>query len=227
MYTTILWDIDNTLLNFNAAEHAAIRALFAEMELGECTDEQIAMYSEINMKYWRRLERGEITKPEVLLGRFREFFTLIGVDPGAAEEFNKRYQVALGDTIVYYDNSLELIKSLRGRVRQYVVSNGTVIAQTKKLRLSGLGELMDGVFLSEELGAEKPSPVFFEKALATVEEKDPRRMLIVGDSLTSDILGGVNAGIDTCWYNPKGLPRPEGLRIDHEIKNLWEITGLL
>ena len=154
MITTILWDVDGTLLDFLAAEKAAIRTLFAEFGFGECTDEAIARYSKINRRYWEKLENGELTKPEVLVGRFREFFETEGLDVTAAPAFNERYQVCLGDTIVFRDDSYEIVKSLRGRVKQYVVSNGTVLAQTKKLRLSGLGELMDGIFLSEELGAE-------------------------------------------------------------------------
>ena len=155
MITTILWDVDGTLLDFLAAEKAAIRTLFAEFGFGECTDEAIARYSKINRRYWEKLENGELTKPEVLVGRFREFFETEGLDVTAAPAFNERYQVCLGDTIVFRDDSYEIVKSLRGRVKQYVVSNGTVLAQTKKLRLSGLGELMDGIFLSIGISATK------------------------------------------------------------------------
>ena len=202
MITTILWDVDGTLLDFLAAEKAAMRSLFEEYGLGECSDEKIQRYSQINRKYWERLERGEITKPEVLVGRFVEFFGEEGIDTAIASEFNQKYQLRLGDTIVYCDDSLDIIKSLQGKVKQYVVSNGTVTAQTKKLRLSGLGELMDGIFLSEDLGVEKPNIGFFGKVFEAVGESNKERVLIVGDSLTSDIKGGNNAGIVTCWYNP-------------------------
>ena len=141
MISTILWDVDGTLLDFIAAEKAAIKTLFGEFNLGQCSDEMIKRYSEINKTYWQRLERGEITKQEVLVGRFKEFFKSEGIDISVVEEFNSLYQLRLGDTIVYHDDSLEIIKSLQGRVRQYVVSNGTVEAQSKKLRLSGLGDI--------------------------------------------------------------------------------------
>ena len=133
------------------------------------------------------------------------------------EEFNAKYQYALGDTIVPRDNSLEIVRKLQGKVRQYVVSNGTIIAQNKKLRLSGLGALMDGIFLSEELGVEKPNIEFFEKTFSSIGQVDPRETIIIGDSLSSDIRGGNNAGILTCWYNPSGKEAPENLRIDYEI----------
>lgn len=149
MIKTILWDVDRTLLDFDAAERAAIQSLFVEFGLGECSEEQVARYSVLNMKYWEKLERGEITKPQVLVGRFEEFFAEEGIDVSLAPQFNDAYQLRLGDTIVYRDDSYEIVKSLRGKVRQCVVSNGTVVAQTKKLTRSGLGALMDGVFLSE------------------------------------------------------------------------------
>lgn len=223
----ILWDVDGTLLDFSAAEKAAVQRLFREFGLGECTDGMVARYSAINDSYWKRLERGEITKAEVLIGRYREFFAEVGVDPSLAEAFNAKYQLALGDTVVYRDDSLNLVRSLPGRVKQYVVSNGTIIAQTKKLERSGLGRWMDGIFLSEELGAEKPSPRFFEQVFAALPDIRREEMLIVGDSLTSDMKGGIAAGISTCWYNPQSLPRPADMAIDFEITDLREIYKLL
>ena len=227
MITTILWDVDGTLLNFLAAEKAAIRSLFEEYHLGVCSDEMLKRYSSINKNYWEMLERGEIEKKALLVGRFRDFFEKEGIDSSLAAEFNEKYQLRLGDTIVYCDDSLEIVNSLRGKVKQYVVSNGTVIAQTKKLRLSGLGELMDGIFLSEELGVEKPSVRFFDQVFAKIGPVDRSEVMIVGDSLTGDIRGGNNAGILTCWYNPEGTAAKEAVRIDHEIRDLHEVYVLL
>lgn len=227
MITTLLWDVDNTLLDFSAAEQAAIKNLFQEYGLGACPEEMLQRYAAINTAYWERLERGELTKPEVLVGRFREFFEAEGINSAIAPEFNEKYQLRLGDTIVYRDDSLHIIKSLRGRVRQYVVSNGTVAAQTKKLRLSGLGALMDGIFLSEELGAEKPNAEFFDKVFTALGDIDRSQVMIVGDSMTSDILGGINAGIVTCWYNPGGKPAACGFHPNHEIADLHEVFSLI
>ena len=227
MISTILWDVDGTLLDFIAAEKAAIKTLFGEFNLGQCSDEMIKRYSEINKTYWQRLERGEITKQEVLVGRFKEFFKSEGIDISVVEEFNSLYQLRLGDTIVYHDDSLEIIKSLQGRVRQYVVSNGTVEAQSKKLRLSGLGELVDGIFLSEHIGVEKPNIEFFDKVLEEIKPADRSSILIVGDSLTSDIQGGNNAGIVTCWYNPLGDKAPDKYIIDYEISDLHQIYEII
>ncbi|MFR7376736.1 MAG: HAD family hydrolase [Oliverpabstia sp.] len=133
----------------------------------------------------------------------------------------------MGDTIVFRDDSYEIVKSLRGKVKQYVVSNGTVVAQEKKLRLSGLGELMDGIFLSEALGVEKPNVEFFERMFETIGPVEKDQVLIVGDSLTSDIRGGNNAGIKTCWYNPDHKERYADVKIDYEIADLHEIYDII
>lgn len=227
MIQTILWDVDATLLDFHAAEKAAILKLFRQFHLGECTEEMLQRYANINRGYWERLERGELTRDQVLVGRFQEFFEKEELDVSAAPAFNEAYQSSLGDTIVYRDDSYHIIKSLRGKVKQYVVSNGTIVAQEKKLRLSGLGKLMDGIFLSEELGVEKPNKAFFDKVFKEIGDMDRDTVLIVGDSLTSDIRGGNNAGIRTCWYNPEHAALIEGVHVDYEITDLHEVYDLL
>lgn len=227
MIAVILWDVDGTLLDFQAAECAAVKSLFREFGLGECTDDMVRRYSRINDSFWRRLENNEITKPEVLVGRFEQFFRETGIPETLAPEFNRRYQPRLGDTIVYRDDSINVVKALRGMVRQYVVSNGTVVAQTKKLTLSGLGDLMDGIFLSEKIGVEKPNKAFFDVVLDDIGPADLSEILIVGDSLTSDIRGGNNAGIKTCWYNPEGKKPQEEYRIDYVIRDLHEVPGII
>ena len=227
MIEIILWDVDGTLLDFDAAEKAAIRAMFSEFGLGECTDAMLARYSEINTGFWKRLEKNELSREQVLLGRFEQFFGEYGIDTGIAPSFNERYQLSLGDTIVYRDDSLNIVRALRGKVKQYTVSNGTVAAQTKKLDKSKLGDLMDGIFLSEKLGVEKPNTAFFEKVFSEIRPANLSKVMIIGDSLTSDIQGGMNAGIKTCWYNPKKAPQPDHYRIDFVISDLHEIAALL
>ena len=226
-FDVVLWDVDGTLLDFVAAEKAAIQSLFQEFGLGRCTDGMLARYSEINREYWRKLERGEMSKQQILVKRFEDFFREEGLDVSLGEAFNAAYQVRLGDTIVFCDDSKALVESLRGKVRQYVVSNGTVTAQTKKLRRSGFDQLMDGVFLSEELGYEKPAIEFFDQVFQEIQAPDKDRVLIVGDSLTSDMEGGFRAGIKTCWYNPEGLPCAAPEKIDYETQNLQEIKKIL
>lgn len=226
-YKYLLWDIDGTILDFLAAEKAAIRTLFAKYKFGECSDEMLARYSAINVRYWQALERNEMTKPEILVGRFREFFEKEGLDVSKAEEFNADYQIALGDTVVFCDNSYELICKLKEKYVLAAVTNGTKIAQDKKLKMSNLDKVFDYVFISEEIGVEKPNKGFFDKVIETMELRDPSEALIIGDSLTSDIKGGNNAGIDTCWYNPKGNHCDREVTIKYTISNLWDIEKIL
>ncbi len=227
----LFWDIDGTVLNFEASERAAIRKGFAAMQLGECTEEMLRDYSAINLRYWKRLERGELTKVEILTLRFREFFGKYGLDTGCVEAFNAQYQLDLGDTICFHDDAFSLLTALRRRYRQYAVTNGTAAAQHRKLERGGLKGILDGWFISDELGAEKPSPVFFDRALERVRAQlgpvEREEVLLIGDSLTSDMRGGENAGIPACWYNPGGAENTTGVRFDREIRDLNELPGIL
>lgn len=223
----ILWDIDGTLLSFQKAERSAIKSCFSELSMGPCSDEMVACYSEINDGYWRRLERGELTRQQVLLGRFRDFFEAYGFDTGLAEDFNALYQRSLGDYIFFNDGALEAVEKLKGQIAQYAVTNGTRIAQERKLEKSGLKVLLDGVFISEDVGVEKPMAGFFQAVFEQIGKFEKDKILIVGDSLTSDMQGGVNAGIKTCWYNPDGRENTSGLCLDYEIRRIDEIFRIV
>ena len=227
MIKLILWDIDGTLLDFEAAEKAAIKNLFIKFGFGQCTDAMLRVYSGINRKYWQALEKGEMTKAEILVNRFREFFSLYGLDREKAEDFNTAYQSALGDTIVFCDDSKEIVTKLKTKVLQAGASNGTITAQNKKLKNSGFDKLFDSVFLSEAVGYEKPNINFFKPIFEKFPDIAKDEMIIVGDSLTSDIPGGINAGIKTCWYNPTGAKNKSGLVPDYEIKDLHEIFNII
>ena len=223
----LLWDIDGTLLNFEEAEKASIQHCFDKFGLGVCTEEMLMHYHGINRGYWKRLELGEITKPEVLIGRFRDFFTIYGMDVSLAKEFNDEYQISLGDTVVFCRNAQEILEECRGKVLQYAVTNGTKIAQDRKLKNSGLITIFDGVFISEEVGYEKPAVEFFEEVFRVIGTYEPSEVLIVGDSLTSDICGGNNMGIKTCWYNPEKKENDAGVTIDYEIEDLIQVLELI
>ena len=222
----VLWDVDGTLLDFLAAEREAIKTCFSLFGLVECTDEMIAQYSAINVRWWQALERGEYTKPEILVGRFAEFFTARGIDTAVAPAFNAEYQLRLGDTIKFCPHALETVQALRGIAAQCAVTNGTKYAQTIKLARSGLDKLLSPIFISDDIGAEKPSARFFEAVFASLDGIAPEEMLIVGDSLTSDMCGGRNAGIPTCWYNPRRLP-PDDLPVDFVIEDLAEVLQIV
>lgn len=227
MIKVILWDVDGTLLDFKKAEYAAIKKCFEIFGLGQCTDEMINRYSVINRGYWEKLERGEITKQEVLVNRFVDFFETENIQTDCAKEFNEQYQRWLGETVCFCDNSYALMKSLKGRVKQYAVTNGTKAAQDRKLSKSGLIDIFDGVFISEAVGIEKPGIGFFEHVWQNIGTYEKEEIMIVGDSLTSDIQGGNNAGIVCCWYNPKHMKNETDLKIDYEINELQKILEIL
>ncbi|MBR5488632.1 MAG: YjjG family noncanonical pyrimidine nucleotidase [Firmicutes bacterium] len=227
MIKVILWDIDATLLDFLAAEKAAIRFCFEIHGLGTCTDEMLARYTVINKRYWEMLERGEMSKPEILVNRFKEFFATEGIETDCAKEFNETYQVALGDTICFRDHGYELVEKLQGSYRQFAVTNGTFVAQERKLRKSGLGEMMEEAFISDLIGFEKPSIEFFDFVFEKIGRYEKDEVIIVGDSLTSDMQGGNNAGILCCWYNPEHLENTKNVRIDYEIDDLWQLEEIL
>lgn len=227
MIRVILWDIDGTLLDFPAAERAAIQQCFDKFDLGWCDEDQLERYHAINQKYWRLLEEGKVTRPQVLLGRFEEFFAGEGMDPALAGPFNDEYQIQLGETVCFRDRGYELVERLRGRVGQYAVTNGTKAAQDRKLEKSGLIRLFDGVFISEEVGVDKPNIGFFDHVFAHIPPVDREDVLIVGDSLTSDMRGGLNAGIQCCWYNPGHQPLPEDMDVDFVIDDLNQVEEIL
>jgi 2-haloacid dehalogenase len=226
MIKVILWDIDATLLNFKMAEKAAIQKCFDLFHLGICTDEMLARYSVLNAGYWKRLETGELKKEQVLVGRFEEFFQKEQIDFHQYKAFNDEYQYRLGDTICFNDNGYELVRQLKGQVKQYIVTNGTYVAQKRKLERSGLEELVDGVFISDQIGIEKPNIGFFDAVWKEIGHYERDEVVIIGDSLTSDMRGGNNVDILCCWYNPEGLSNDLGVRIDYEIRSLQEIPQL-
>lgn len=227
MIKIILWDIDGTLLDFKKAENAAIKKCFQVFGLGKCTEGMIEVYSKINQKYWEKLEKGEMSKKEILVKRFEDFFHTENIVTDCAKEFNLEYQLRLGDTICFCDDSYELIKKLKSRVKQYAVTNGTKAAQDRKLEASGLGVLFDGVFISEEVGCEKPGIDFFTHVFEKIGDYKKEEIMIVGDSLTSDMQGGNNAGICCCWYNPHKLVKDKEVHIDYEIDDLRKIQQII
>lgn len=227
MYKYILWDVDGTVLDFLASEAYAIKFLFKKYGIGECSDEMLELYSGINKKYWQKLERKEMTKPEILVGRFREFFETIGVNSSISEDFNKDYQVTLGDHIEFVGNAREILLSQKGKYTIVAVTNGTKVAQEKKLRLSGLDKIFDDIFISEDVGIEKPNKEYFDYVFKKLGITDKREVLLIGDSLTSDMKGGYLAGIDTCWFNSSHATNTLDIPVTYEIDHIGKVEGIV
>ncbi len=221
----LLLDIDNTILDFSAAEAAAIRRAFAAQGLG-ADDALIARYSEINRSQWELLERGLLTREQVLLRRFELLFAELGIDAPAVE-IAERYENELCVGHWFMPGAQELLETLSGRCRLFIVSNGSAKVQAARLASAGIGPYFEAVFISETLGADKPQPAFFERCFSQIPGFSPDRALLVGDSLSSDIRGAHNAGVPGCWYNPKGRPGRAELRPEYESRALGELPALL
>jgi 2-haloacid dehalogenase len=226
-FDTIFWDVDGTLLVFAASEEISLQRCLARQGAA-ATPGQIALYRTINHDYWSRLERGEVTREQLYPGRFSDWFAQIGLRGVDPVRMNEDYQVSLGECPVLQPGALEVLRILAdGGCRQYVVTNGSTVAQEGKLARSGIGAQMDGVFISEQLGVPKPERRFFELCAARIPDYRRERTVIIGDSLSSDMAGGNRAGIACVWFNPRGELLRGDVRIDAAVKTLYEIPALL
>ena len=225
-YDVILFDADDTLLDFQKSEDAALRQAFEAFDL-PLTAEVREGYLEINHGLWKALERGEIDKPHVLAHRFQDTFAKFGIDGPADGSFEREYQRMLGEGAYLVDDALHVLNALQGRCTLAIVTNGVTATQTNRLRLCGLDRIIPHVFISEQIGIAKPQKGFFDAVFAALNEPDRSRVLIVGDSLTSDMRGGEVAGIDSCWYNPKGKANDTDVNPTYEIRTLTELLALI
>ena len=229
MIKYLLWDIDNTLLSFDLAERASMTKGFQLFDIDIRYKNALDVYKDINDKHWKMLEKGEKTREEILTGRFEEFFDLydIDYDDSLVNDFNLFYQEELGKQVFFNDYAKEVLQKLGKNYKQYAVTNGSKVAQTGKLRNSGLDKIFDGVFISEDLGYDKPSKEFFDIVFESIGSKNKDEYILIGDSLTSDMLGANNAGIRNIWYNPKDFDNKASVKVDYKINNLKEVIEIL
>ena len=225
MYEFLFFDLDDTLLDFPACERGALREALASYGV-EMTPALQARYSEINDSKWKLFERGQIDRRTVQLSRFSDFFVEFGL-PLSPTEFNARYLDALSRQAFLINGAVELLTALAPRYRLFSASNGVARVQESRLRLAGLDGFFEQRFNSETIGVQKPERGFFQACFAAIDGFAPERALLIGDSLTSDIQGGVNAGIDTCWFNPAGRPLTGPATPRYEIRSLAELTTIL
>ena len=226
MIEFLFLDLDDTILDFHKAEHIAVRRAIEEAGV-EATDAVCARYSEINLLHWQMLERGEITREQVLVNRFARLFEELGrtVDPVAVA---RNYERLLGIGHYYLPGAEETVKQvLFGTCRMFLASNGTASVQHSRLTSADLYPYFEKVFVSQDIGFNKPSREYFDGCFRQIPGFDPAKALMVGDSLTSDILGGINAGLRTCWVNPTGQKNATQIHPDFEIRSIAELPQLL
>lgn len=224
-YTTLLFDADGTVLDFKADEK---NALLKVMELYsiDCSDENVELYSSINQSLWKAFERGEIEKSDIQNTRFKEFFKALGIKKEYDfTEINKIYLGFLsegGRLLSLAKDTLITLKSLGYDMS--IITNGIFAAQTKRLQKAGITDLFSHVFVSESVGHQKPKREFFDYVLRLIDEKDTAKILVIGDSLTSDIKGAVNAGLDSIWIRQKGETPSEDCLPTYIIDSMEDIT---
>ncbi len=224
-YEILLFDVDDTLLDFDLAENAALDRLFAQEKIAT-TPTMIARYKEINESMWRAFERGEVTKNVLHNTRFSIALKEFGLEVDG-EYFEAIFQKYLQEAHHYVDGAYELIAQLSHNYNLYVVSNGKTITQNKRLVDADLAKYFKGIFISEQTGYQKPMPAFFDYVFDRIEGISKEKALIVGDSLTSDVKGGLLAGIDTCWFNIHDIENTSDILPNYEIKKLHELYTVL
>ena len=226
MIKYLFLDLDDTILDFKKAEAIAIRKTMGQYGL-EPTDELAARYSAVNERHWKALERGEMTRDQVVIGRFAAFFGEQGIAVDAPA-VAKTYETFLSQGHFFLPGAEETVKQkLYGKYKLYLASNGTAVVQKGRMTSADLYPYFEESFVSQELGHNKPSKEYFEAAFDRIPGFDPAECLMVGDSLTSDILGGKNAGMRTVWVNPNHKIAPETIKPDYEIELLADLPALL
>ena len=224
-YPYLLFDADNTLFDFDAAEKNAHRQVCGKHRLS-FTEEGYALYRRCNAQLWQDFDRGLCSKEFLLTERFRRYLSLTG-ETGDPERMNRDHLRALGESAVLLPGAEALCRRLAAGHELYLVTNAVESVQRARFERSAIRPYFRDVFISEAIGCGKPSPAYFAYVLRAVPGLTAENGLVIGDSLTSDIQGANNAGLACCWFNPKGLPRPDGLRIDYEVRTLEEIADLV
>lgn len=223
-YEVVLFDADGTLFDFARAETYALELAFADSGL-RYHPSYLSAYSAVNLEAWQQFERGEISSVQLRLVRFERFCSRAGIDAEPAD-LSRRYLSRLAEASFLMEGAAEVVRILRGNCRLAIVTNGLTDVQRGRFGRSPISSHFDEITISEEVGTQKPDPRIFAYTLDRMGHKDKRTVLMVGDSLSSDIQGGVNFGIDTCWFNPSGDASPPSPTPSHVVDDLAKILPL-
>lgn len=225
MIRNIFLDADDTLFDFHRSERQALQETLRQIGVLP-TEEILALYSSINQAHWKMLEQGEITREELRVKRYERFLAEIGaaVAPSRAAAI---YEDALARGHFFIEGAERLIKTLSGEYHLYILTNGFAKTQNGRLASAGVRAYFKDVFISQELGADKPSEQFFEACFARIPQFRREEAILVGDSLTSDILGGNRMGICTVWFNPREVKNQTEIHPDYEISRLEQLYSIL
>lgn len=225
MYRWLFFDADGTLFDYEAAEAKALEGTFRELGM-EYHPEYRLIYRKYNQWVWEEYEHGRISAEDLRLRRFDLLFDTIGISADSAV-FSQHYLPNLAHGSDLIPGVMALIKRLHGRFHLAVITNGLKQVQYQRLRDSGLDAWLDAIIVSEEIGSSKPAQAYFDAAFRLTGYPDRKEVLIIGDSLSSDIRGGLNYGVDTCWYNPEKKDRQDDCLPVYEIHSWDELEPIL
>ncbi len=221
----VFLDLDDTIFDFHRAERIALSKTLASLGLHP-DPAVLARYSEINAAQWKLLEQGKTTRAELKVRRYALLFEEFGMEisPVLAA---RTYEKNLGIGHYFIEGAEELLKTLHRDYRLFLVSNGSSDIQRGRIGSSDIHLYFEKMFISEEIGFNKPDARFFDAIFAEIPDFDKTQAVIVGDSISSDIKGGKNVGITTVWFNPSGASAPPDTRPDHTVSRLCELPPLL
>lgn len=231
MIKVILFDIDNTLLSFDEYVKQCMKTGFEKFEIGTYEEKMFSVFSQINNGLWQSIEKGKLNFEELQKIRWNLIFEALGIsfDGVAFEKFFREY---LFDSAIPEDGALDLLEYLDGKYTLCVASNGPYLQQLNRLKISGMLPYFSDVFVSEEIGSSKPSESFFNACMSRINLKaeqtiQPCETMIIGDSVSSDMAGGIKFGMQTCFYNPHNKTIPSGMNLNYNVASLSEIKGIL
>lgn len=225
MIRNLLFDLDDTLLDFRRSEKAAVSETAKKLGIQPSPD-LLARYSSVNAALWKELEQGLIARSELKVRRFRFLFREFGFDADP-EKAAHLYEALLAEQSFPIEGAAELLQKLAPQYHIYLATNGTACVQKRRIEKSGFSPYINDIFISERIGYDKPQSAFFAYCFSRIPEFSRQETLMIGDSLTSDIRGGSNAGIRTVWFNPShAVPQGEAAP-DFEIHRLCELPSLL
>ncbi len=225
-YEVLIFDADETLFDFKKSEKEAFKNTMLQFNIHYDENYHFNIYHDVNEAIWKEFEQGLITQEKLKTERFRRFANQIRMDL-KEKELAFAYMEHLGDASFLYDGCEELIEYLSLSYRLCIVTNGLSLVQNKRIRKSGIANFFDTVVISEEISIAKPNPGIFEYALQQMSYSDKSKVLVIGDSLSSDIQGGINFGVDTCWYNPKQHKNDTLLQPTYEVVDYSALKSLL
>lgn len=224
-YSILLFDADNTLFNFDAGNRRAFSEVCRICHLPD-TDELFHAYEAVNAEMWSAFDRGECTKDFLVVERFRLYLERAGLQADPVQ-CNKIHLSTLAANTVLLPHALEVCRTLAQTHSLYIVTNAVAAVQKARLAASDLRPYITDAFISEDAGASKPSVAYFDYVFSRIPGITRENCLLIGDSPSSDLQGANNYGIPCCWYNPRGLARPDGMRIDYEIRDLPELLPIV